>query len=452
MTPPLRCIATIAVVLAAAVLAPRSAAAQPAPDGGPVAAPDGGAPDGAPPADTGLSDEDRRRLEEALKADGVAQAARAAPAAAPVSTLPGVAAAFGRVIQSLNPDISGIVDFAGGFYSGPGSGEPRSDALGPGLLQSGDDPAQTGANLQELELAFSATVDPYFRGDIYLTIPNLAGVEVEEAFLTTTSLPGSLQLKAGMMRTAFGRQNTQHLHVQDFVRRPQMNALFLGDDGMRAPGAELSWLVPLPFYLLVTGGAYSVAPPEDAGARTTFGGGERKDLTYLGNLRTFIPFSDASSLLLGASFATGLTAERDAATAELLAPHRSYLFGGDAYFKWKPPNVSETWMMLTWQTEYYLRHVPDENILEGALYSQIAWRVARRWVIGLRGEIDGIPEGPSVVRQYAGSGSITWNLSEFARARVHAEARYTPSAEEKGSYAAFFQLEASIGAHGAHPY
>lgn len=439
MKPLLRCIAAIA-----ALLPVPAAFAQPVPDGG--------APDAAP-ADTGLSAEDRKRLEEALQADGVAQSGRAAPAAAaPVSTLPGVAAAFGRVIQSLNPDISGIVDFAGGFYSGPGSGEPRSDARGPGLLQSGDDPAQTGANLQELELAFSATVDPYFRGDIYLTIPNLAGVEVEEAFLTTTSLPGSLQLKAGMMRTAFGRQNTQHLHVQDFVRRPQMNALFLGDDGMRAPGAELSWLLPLPFYLLVTGGAYSVAPPEDAGARTTFGGGERKDLTYLGNLHTFVPFSDASSLLLGASFATGLTAERAAATSELLAPHRSYLFGGDAYFKWKPPNVSDTWMMLTWQTEYYLRHVPDENILEGALYSQIAWRVARRWVIGLRGEIDGLPEGPSVVRQYAGSGSITWNLSEFARARVHAEARYTPSAEEKGSYAAFFQLEASIGAHGAHPY
>jgi hypothetical protein len=36
------------------------------------------------------------------------------------------------------------------------------------------------------------------RADIFLTIPNLSGIEVEEAFLTTTHLPGNFQIKAGI--------------------------------------------------------------------------------------------------------------------------------------------------------------------------------------------------------------------------------------------------------------
>ena len=81
---------------------------------------------------------------------------------------------------------------------------------------------------------------------MYLTIPNLTGIEVEEAFATTTSLPWNLQVKAGSFRSAFGRQNGQHLHVQDFTRRPLVNSAFLGTDGLRGPGLQVSWLTPLP--------------------------------------------------------------------------------------------------------------------------------------------------------------------------------------------------------------
>jgi len=90
----------------------------------------------------------------------------------------------------------------------------------------------------------AGVVDPYFRADIFLTIPNLSGIEVEEAFLTTTHLPGNFQIKAGIFRAGLGRQNTQHLHLQDFTRRPAINPQFLGVDGLRAPGLEVNWLVP----------------------------------------------------------------------------------------------------------------------------------------------------------------------------------------------------------------
>jgi hypothetical protein len=321
--------------------------------------------------------------------------------------------------------------------------------------------------VQEVEIAFQATVDPYFRADVFLTIPNLQGIEVEEAYLTTTSLPGALQLKAGIFRAPFGRQNAQHLHLQDFTRRPEMNVLFLGADGLRSPGAEASWLVPLPFYLLVTAAAFSVGAPDPGEPLASFGGGSSHDFTYLGNLKTFIPINDANSLMLGASFATGKTAlanPNNIYPPSQTDPHQSYVWGLDAYFKWKPPNVSQTYMSLAWATELYMRHIPELGTVEGALYTQLVWQALRRWFVGVRGEFDGIPVGPWVPRQYAASGSITWALSEFSRARLYGEARFAPEGGANigperwlalppgWSSAVFLQLEASIGAHGAHPY
>lgn len=251
-------------------------------------------------------------------------------------------------------------------------------------MTSGDDRAATGLNLQEVELAFSAAVDPCFRAELYLAIPNAEGIEVEEGFVTTTSLPWSFQLRAGMLRAAFGRQNTQHLHAQDFTRRPQWNALLLGPDGLRAPAVELSWLVPLPFYLLISGEMLSVAPVpvvDDPTAVQTFGGGKRTDFTWLANLKTFVPFTDNTSALLGLSFATGLTSQQIDFVAPLLVEPdldglRSRLYGADLYLKWKPPNVSATFMSLAWTTEFVLREIPSlDHRIEGALSSQLVWQV-----------------------------------------------------------------------------
>ena len=178
-------------------------------------------------------------------------------------------------MQSLNPDLSVIVDMAGGYYSDPAR-----------MHLSGDDPGHTGFNVEELEVAFQATVDPYFRADVFLTVPNLSGIEVEEAYLTTTGLPGNFQIKAGIFRAGFGRQNTQHLHMQDFTRRPAINSVFLGEDGLHSPGLEVNWLVPkIPFYLLLGISAFSVEPADNDQALASFGGGKRWDFTYVGYLR-----------------------------------------------------------------------------------------------------------------------------------------------------------------------
>jgi hypothetical protein len=408
-------------------------AAPPASASAPASAP---ASPAAP--DAGLD----RELAAAVAADA-ADTARTRGAAAPAA-----APAGRRGFQSLNPDLSVIGDLAGGYYQKT----PRS--------LSGDDPARTGLNLQEVELAFAAVVDPYFRADLYLTVPNLEGIEVEEAALTTLSLPYSLQLRAGMLRATLGRQNTQHLHVQDFARRPALNSLLLGRDGFRAPGAEVSWLTPLPFYCMLYAGVYSVFEPRAVGfadPRPTFGGGADHDLTYLGALKLFFPLTERLSLYAGGSFATGKApAVVDEAQPGLFeATVRSYLYGGDLYVKWAPPNVAESYFTVAWQTEWLGRSLEGQRA-SGALYSQVVMRVARRWQLGVRGELLGLPRGRLFdERGYVAALAVTWNLTEFSRVRLTGEGHFndrTTDGTVKNFGVALVQLEFSMGAHGAHQY
>lgn len=419
------------------------------------------APEVAVPAPSEASAEvDEAEIARAMAADD--QAARAATAPAAASPAPSAATPGPRGSQSLNPDISAIVDFAAGWFSD-----------GATTVKSGDDPQSTGFKVQEVELALQQVVDPYFRADLYLTIPNLAGIEVEEAFLTTTALPGNFQLKAGIFRAGLGRQNAQHLHLQDFSRRPALNAAFLGVDGLRAPGAEANWLVPgIPFYLLLSGAAFSVDPAEADQPLQTFGGGGSTELSYVGSARAFFPAGESTSVFLGLNYAHGKTSQQLSDVAVAPDGRSAYdgasanLYGADLYVKWKPVNQAETYASLAWQTEYFLRQLPNLMLagtksaqLEGGLYSQLVAQVQRRLFIGLRGEVLGLPQGDNVHREYAGALSLTWALSEFARVRAYGEVRdgrrflpLAPTPETHRSGALFLQVEAAIGAHGAHPF
>src|SRR5499427_9389912 len=217
-------------------------------------------------------------------------AAAGKPVPATGAPPPAAAAAEGgsRFFQSLNPDISVILTGAAGY----GQRAPLFLAGGDPDLKGGTSDHSAGITLQELEVAFQSIVDPYFRADVFLTIPNMSGLEIEEAFLTTTSLP-EIQIKAGIFRSAFGRQNGMHLHVQDFVQRPLINAAYLGFDGLRPPGVQVSWLLPFPFFLQLIGEVFSVAapdipPPGSYPHLPSFGGGQRTDLTYAGELKLFL--------------------------------------------------------------------------------------------------------------------------------------------------------------------
>ena len=221
---------------------------------------------------------------------------------------------------------------------------------------------------------------------------------------------------------------------------------------------------------------FSVGPADPDQPLQTFGGGERWDLTYLATARAFYPFSDATSAYFGLSYAHGKTSQSvlgNGLVPSTAMGHTLYdnfydnLYGADLYLKWKPPNQAFTYASIAWQTEYFLRQIPNLTLggvphaqLEGGMYSQLVFQVHRRWFLGVRGELMGFPSGDNIKREYAGASSITWGLSEFARVRIYGEVRYGQRFLPEDftvhpprlAGAAFLQIEAAIGAHGAHPF
>src|SRR5262249_54993359 len=123
---------------------------------------------------------------------------------------------------------------------------PAISMIGNELSAIGHNPAdqRPAFTLVESELALSAAVDPYARADVYLTFGE-EGVEVEEGYMTLTSLPAGLLLRAGRMRSACGKVNTVHRHVLPWVDRPLVNESLLGgEDGIRDTGLSISRLLP----------------------------------------------------------------------------------------------------------------------------------------------------------------------------------------------------------------
>jgi hypothetical protein len=352
----------------------------------------------------------------------------------------------------LNPALSVIVDGFFGYY-----GTRLSDFLAAGLPPAGDDPSPTskGFGLQEVEIAAQSAIDPYLEGAVFLTIPNLEGIEVEEAFLVTTSLPLNLQLKAGSFRSQVGRNNTQHLHMQSVTRRPLMTALLFGADGFRGPGAQASVLLPSPWFATLYLEGFGLQAPADPATVATFGGGGRgpRNLTAAAVLEQYWDLTEATSLLLGLNFATGRLfdcAGANPCDPEAIAAPRSYLYGGDLYLKWKPANVAATYGSVQWTTEVFFRSVAGGGATEGAGYTEPVVQFARRWFVGGRFDLVGLPAGGNLPRRYGVSASLTFAPSEFSRFRLYAQEITGPGIPS--STVGFLQTEISMGAHGAHPF
>jgi hypothetical protein len=105
------------------------------------------------------------------------------------------------------------------------------------------------AVLNEVEFSFESAIDPYAKANFYYSIGEDAGTgeftsEIEEGYLTTLSLPGTLQLKAGRFKQNIGRVNPVHSHALPFIDLPDPYVNFFGDEGLKGDGLSLSWLIP----------------------------------------------------------------------------------------------------------------------------------------------------------------------------------------------------------------
>jgi hypothetical protein len=382
---------------------------------------------------------DQAEIEAALPADAAEKAEAGAP-----SHVGADAPARGASAPLVN--LSFIADFAAAWFSDEEH-----------LQTGGHDPDHTGFNLQGLELAVGAAVDPYLRFDGNLVFSEF-GVEIEEAYGTTLDLPQRFQARFGQFLTRFGRANATHLHAWEFVDQPFALGRVFGSEGNRGLGVELSWLTPLPWYVELV--ASTIQAHGEATNRSFFGGDDLgvespADLLYVSALKQFFPLTDDWSLAWGVSGAFGPNSTGRA--------NRTEIYGTDVYLKYRPITRADPRIVsMTSEVFYRRRQVPDDVLSDVSSYSTLFWRFAMRWGAALRYEYGSPAFGDGGSRaddpldpewtdaRHRLSANLTHWPTEFSRFRLQGS-RDMPGWRDP-IWAAFLSAELVTGAHGAHTF
>jgi len=318
----------------------------------------------------------------------------------------------------FNPDISAIGDFLGAVGKSPGGGEPSLE-------------------LHEAEVGLQAIVDPYARADFFLTFANDV-VGVEEGYVSFTTLPGGLLVKAGKMRDAFGKIDGMHNHVVPTTDRPIVSKNLLGgEDALADSGISVSRLIPIPgVFMEATGQVFR-------GESEVFKAPTRGDLAYVGHLRLYRDLSESSNVDLGGSVAYGHNGSGADTTTRL--------FGADATFRYKPLRRAIYHHFLARTELVWSRREAVDGPVQNAFggYGYVEYQFSRRLFGGVRYDNSQRAED-ATLRDTGGSLVLTYWPSEFSQ--VRGQYRHTHFGEGRTANELLFQLQFSIGAHGAHPF
>jgi hypothetical protein len=340
------------------------------------------------------------------------------PPAAPLAT--GQAAPAGSS-KIFNPDMS----VNGNFIGTAGKNEFSS---------------QPAMQMSEVEAAFQAVVDPYARADFFLSAtPD--GLEVEEGYVTFTSLPANLLLKVGKMRAQFGKVNAMHTHAMPTADRPLVTEnLVGGDDGLSDAGMSISHLVNNPhLYLELTGEVFG-------GSSDVFQSPSRSKLTYVGRVRGYRDLTESTNIDVGTSYAFGPTGVLYSTASGTL---NKQLFGVDATFRYRPLRRA-IYTRFNLRTELIWSKQETSSTTEEdafGFYTLGEYQFARRWYLGGRYDRSGRTlEANSI--DSGMSAFVTFWPTEFSQ--IRGQYRLTKYAEKVNANEFLFQLNFSIGAHGAH--
>ena len=388
----------------------------------------------------------------------------------PTDVRPAPAAAAAGA-NAFNPAISLILS---GLYTRTSQDPAQYAISGFQLpLDAEAGPGTRGFSLAESELAFAASIDPWWRGAANIAVHPDNTVSVEEAYVQTTSLGSGVSVKAGRFFSGLGYLNPKHAHTWDFVDNPLAYQALLGtqygDDGV-----QLMWLAPTDLFIELG---------LEAGRGRSFPGG---DNSRNGAGMTALTAHAGGDIGVSHSWRAGVSVLNAKADDQALqgmdAAGSSVVnaFTGttqvwvvDAVWKWAPQgNATRTSFKLQGE---YLRSTRSGQLtydvgntdsagayraLQSGWYGQGVYQFMPRWRVGLRterlnaGTPDyGVNAGFFAVNSYAPSKNtlmLDFSPSEFSRIRL--QLAQDRSREGAPDSQVFLQYQMSLGAHGAHMY
>lgn len=375
-------------------------------------------------------------------------------AAAPPTPTPAPAPAAPRAPigqNAYNPAISVVLNgtFAA-FENDP------SAAVIPGFPLDGEAGlADRGFSLGESELALNANIDHRVYGNLIFALTDEGEVEVEEAYIQTTSLPGGFTLKGGRFFSGIGYLNENHAHNWDFIDAPLPYRAFLANQ-LGDAGLQLRWIAPTDFYL-EAGAEVMRGDGFPAGGAANNGAG-----TYAGFVQTGGDIGVSSSWLAKVSYLRAKSDQRDI-NGDIFSG-RDTLGILSLVYKWAP-NGNATTRNLIVNGEYFFGNERgDYNLTpvdldRSGFYAQAVYQFRPRWRAGARyarlmsdsapaglisTALDDLGRSPDAI-----SALLEFDTSEFSRFRL----MYTYDNSDTSSNNEFLARYTVIfGPHGAHRF
>jgi len=371
-----------------------------------------------------------------LPANPLPIAAPASPDPAPAAPQVAQTQSYGGATSNaklLNPDISLIGDFIG---------TAGHNTISP----------SRSLELHESEVGMQAIIDPYARADAFISFGE-TGVNVEEAYVTFTSLPAGLLMKVGKMRADFGKVNTIHNHALPYIDRPlATNNLVGGEDGIDDAGISITRFLPAPKSWFAEGTAQVFR----GDSSTVYAANRRQDLSVVGHLRGYRDLSESTNLDLGISYSRG----HSNLGFDFGPNFLTNLYGADATLRWKPLRRA-IYKNFLFRTELFWSardQLSPLNAFETqhafGMYSSAEYRVNRRWTVGGRFDRSGRATNANLT-DTGFSGILTYWPSEFSQIRGQYRFGHLALANPGDFSLAnefLFQFLFVMGAHGAHPF
>jgi hypothetical protein len=349
----------------------------------------------------------------------------------------------------FNPDISVIPRFL--FSSDDGGQLPDRRVF-----------SRPEFTLEEMELGLQAYVNPYARGDIFLSFAGIDQPEfgIEEAYVTfLKGLPLDMNVRLGKYRAEFGKLNMLHPHARPFVGNPLMQERFLGEEGLNDLGVSVSFLIPTgDLYTrlsvdMLSGRSIAVLDP---GMEAGGGGpglvdttGGARSWAQAGRAMTFVPLSENSDMEIGLSALTGIH--------DPYGKLRFWYWNIDFKYKWKPSDFTS----LTVWGEGILntRRVDDglggtQAVKSSGLFVFADYQFLKTFSVGARVDWSASPyradDRASAVAVFAGY----YPVEESLAFRLQYErTRYLPAGAASSTVNALaLQVMFSLGPHRAHTF
>lgn len=387
------------------------------------------------------------------------------------------------------PDISLITDFA--FVTRNKDQDELSALSIPGITEAffgdadeehshGTYNADNGFNLNYAELVLSSNVDPFLSLDAVFHFAE-EGVDIEEAYFTTTALGHGLRVRGGKFLSSFGRHNNQHHHIWDFSDAPLIYQGFLGG-ALNEKGLQVQYTPELSEYVMI-GAEVLQGENESTFANKTQILSNDYEVKGADAPSMFVAYAKTSfdigetAVMPGVSYVYGDTRSYHMhdVTHEEAFSGTSKLYNAELTVK----HYFDSYSFLSWQSEWMRKEqkgtlyvyedavfdAKDQRLVQEGLYTQLVyahdqnWRVGTRYDTVYKNEIRVVEAVLPSTPYQRYTAMLEYHFSEFSRLRLqynYNDALYAETTvdtyKREDVQSLILSINLAIGAHAAHNF